>query len=1115
MLPIGRANAAGRTAILLVTACLVVAAIAWLDAAHVARAQSPPSILEVTGVRGGLIVHVGCGDGAGTVALRANDSYLVLGLDREAENVRQARQNIRSAGLYGPVSADLLTGARLPLVDNLVNLVVLEDADSIEMDEVLRVLAPNGTAFVQHDGEWSMTVKPRPEEIDDWTHFMHDASGNAVSNDTVVGPPRRLQWVGGPRWGRHHEHMSSLNALVSSNGRLFYVFDEGSRAAIQLPPKWKLIARDASNGTILWKRDIPLWYTHLWPLKSGPAFLPRRLVALGDVVYATLGLDQPLVALEAATGKTIHTYDQSASTEEVLCDDGTLFLLVNARPPGPDTYTWINPVCWDENKRVDSERPWDRKPRAVMAVDAASGETLWQVESAVAPVTMCADKQHLVFHDGEKIICIDRVTGKPAWESEPVGMRLPLATNFSPTMVLYEDVVLFAGGGGKHEMAGFDAATGKKLWSAKQYRAGHRSAEDLLVIDGLAWTGRMAGRPADNRWTGYDVRTGEVKQEFDPDIESYWFHHRCHRSKATVRYLMPSRTGIEYVDLNDETWDRNHWVRGACVYGVMPSTGLTYAPQHACACYLETKLNGFNALAPAAETPLAVCPESERLEKGPAYEEIRLVSSDLRPGASSDWPTYRHDPSRSGRGATTVPAELTSAWRAELGGRLSSPVIAEGKLFVAAIDTHTIHALDAADGQPVWQFTAGGRIDSPPTIHNGCALFGSNDGYVYCLRASDGVLAWRYLAARSRDRHVAYEQVESVWPVHGSVLVREGQVYCVAGRSVFLDGGMRLCRLNATTGELISETALDERVPETGENFQTTMRGLNMPPGLPDVLSCDDRFVYMRSQKFDLEGKRTELFAGDPSWDEDIAQRSASGQVGEGTHLFSPVGFLDGSMFHRSYWLYGQMVHNGCNFWFRAARYAPSARIMVIDDETIYGFGRQPRYMLWTPAMEYRLFAADKNVRPEAVERVLEGGRELQEKAGSRWIFNRELTKELSVERLSAADVKWSRNEPGLIARALTLADETLFVAGPPDLLDEEAAVSRRWDKNVQRDIAEQDASLLGQRGATLRSVATADGQTLAELTLDSMPVWDGMAAAGGRLYLSLADGSVVCFGGK
>ncbi len=1079
-----------------------------------AAGESAKQILDATGVKGGLVVHVGCGDGKPlgppgglTAALRANDSYIVHGLDADAANVAKARAHIRRLGLYGKVSVERLAGNRLPYIDNLVNLVVAEDLGKVPMDEVMRVLAPNGVAYIKG----KKTVKPRPKEIDEWTHYMHDATGNAVADDTVVGPPRRLQWVGGPRWSRHHEHMSSVSALVSSNGRLFYIFDEGLPASIQLPAKWKLIARDAFNGTVLWKRDIPLWYTHLYPLKSGPAFLARRLVAVGDRVYVTLGLDQPLVALDAATGETIRTYKAAKATEEVICSDGVLFLLVNKTPVKPDRYTWTGPVCWDEGNRVMKTRPWNQQKRTILAVNAETGKELWSRESVVAPVTLSADDRRVVFHDGRKVVCLDRKTGKEKWASEPVKMRLPLLTFYAPTLVLYKDVVLFAGGNGR--MSALEIETGKKLWTGKHHKAGHRSPEDLLVIDGLAWTGRMAGRPADNMWTGYDIKTGKVKREFKPDIKSYWFHHRCHRSKATTKYLMPSRTGIEYVDWRKEKWDRNHWIRGACVYGVMPCNGLTYAPQHPCACYIESKLNGFNAVAAAAKQPTPERPEAQRLEKGPAYAKIENPKSEI--GNRQDWPTYRHDSARSGYVKTAVPAMLKVAWKANLGGRLSSVVAAGGKVFVAQIDAHRVHALDAAGGKRLWSFTAGGRVDSPPTIYQGRVLFGSADGYVYCLRASDGELAWRYLAAPADRKHMAYGQLESVWPVHGSVLVHNAELWCIAGRSAFLDGGMRLCRIDAKTGKGISRTILDEHVPGTKKNLQTVMQGLNLPPALPDVLSCDGKFVYMRSQKFDLKGKRTELFVGNPSWNEDVAQKSASVQTGEGTHLFSSIGFLDGSWFHRAYWLYGQMVHNGCNFWFRAGRYAPSARIMVIDDKTVYGYGRLPQYLLWTPALEYRLFAADKEVKGESVERALKGGQKLKAKAGSRWIFNREITKQLTVKELSAADVKWSRDKPKLIGRAMVLAANTLFVAGPPDLLDEEAAVKRRWDDDVQKQLVEQDAALLGKKGALLWVVSGADGKKLAEYKLESPPVWDGMAAANGRLFLSLTNGKLECWAEK
>ncbi len=1089
-----------KTTIVSVLSALCVV-VALASATH--AATSAGDIFKATGVQGGMVVHLGCGDGKLTAALHSGGGFLIQGLDADAANVDKARKTIAAAGLYGKVSVSQLNGTALPYIDGLVNLVVAEELGKVSMDEVMRVLCPNGVAYVKQGGRWIKTVKPRPKEIDDWTHYMHGPDGNPVANDTVVGPPKRLQWVGGPKWARHHEHMASLSALVSAKGRIFYIFDEGSRASIQLPAKWKLIARDAFNGTILWKRDIPVWYTHIYPLKSGPAILPRRLVAVGDRVYLSLGLDKPLVAIDAASGKTIRTYKDTTSPEEVVFADGVLYLVVDTVPYKKDTFVWDDPVCWTVGNNVIKKRTLGDKERKIMAINAESGELLWSRQTMIAPASLAIKGDKVAYYDSQKVVCLEAKTGKPQWTSEQIDKK-PKAypSQYVPALILCDSVVLFTGG--KHQVIAFDSGSGKKLWNRPQHRGGHRSPEDLLVVGGLAWTGDVA---RSNKWTGYDLRTGETRREFNCDIKGYWFHHRCHRSKATTKYFMPSRTGIEYVDIKKEHWIRNHWIRGACIYGVMPANGLTYAPQHPCACYIETKLNGFNAVGPASKTPIPKCPENTRLTKGPAYGKVGGAAAD-----ASDWPTYRHDAARSGYSKSSVGAKVKPAWSSNIGGRLSSVVVAGGKCFVAQIDAHTVHALNAETGKSVWTFTANGRVDSPPTIYNGCAFFGSADGYVYCVRASDGVLVWRYLAAIADRRHMGFEQIESAWPVHGSVLVRDGEVYCVAGRTIFLDDGMRFCRINARTGKLISETALNDRDPKTGENFQTLMQGLNMPPGLSDVLSCDGKFVYMRSQQFDLKGKRTELFAGNPSWNEAVAQESASKQIGKGVHLFSTAGFLDGSWFHRTYWLYGRMVHNGCNFWFRAAKYAPSGRIMVVDDERVYSYGRLPKHMLWTPSLEYRLYAADKNVNPASIARALEGGKKLQKAGRNYWIFNREITGKMTDDELSATDLKWSQKAPPLIARAMVLAGKTLFVAGPPDVLDEESAVRKRFDPDVQKQIADQQAAMSGKMGSSLWALSATDGKRLAELKLGAMPVWDGMAAARGRLYMAATDGKVHCF---
>ena len=662
-------------------------------------------------------------------------------------------------------------------------------------------------------------------------------------------------------------------------------------------------------------------------------------------------------------------------------------------------------------------------------------------------------------------------------------------------------------------MTAFAAEDGRTLWTAPHHRGGHMSPDDMLVIGGLVWSGAIANGSDSGTFTGRDLHTGEVKMEFPPDIRIDWFHHRCYRSRATDKYFIASRTGIEFIDLQAEHWDVNHWVRGGCLYGFMPANGLTYAPPHSCGCFLESKLFGLNALSadsPGRRLPKFL-PDKARLERGPAYEA--LTPSPLN--SSDDWPTYRHDAARSGATACSVPTELKRQWEVDLGGKLSSLAVAGGKVLLAAIDTHTIHALDASTGKPAWTFTAGGRIDSPPTIHEGRVLFGSADGWVYSLRAADGALAWRFRAAPLDRRLMAYEQLESVWPVSGSVLVQNGSVYCVAGRSAFLDGGLRLLRLDPATGRKLSETVIDDRDPETGENLQTHVQGQDMPVALPDVLSADGRSIYMRSQAFDLDGNRRNI----------APLKLGRGRRGEapnevldevGDHLFSRSGFLDDSWFFRSYWIYGKQVNSNYGGWLQPGHFAPCGRLMVFDDQRVYGFDRKPEYLCNASVQEYYLYAADRQVTDEGIARVQAAARRIDAASKDRGATSSDwaVRKRFSLSEQQAARFHWAEGKPPLQARAMVLAGSVLFVAGPPDVLDEEEALRSPDAPTIREKLEAQTAALTGKMGGLLLAASAEDGRCLAAYELGCMPTFDGMAASGGRLYLTTIDGKVLCLGG-
>jgi hypothetical protein len=94
------------------------------------------------------------------------------------------------------------------------------------------------------------------------------------------------------------------------------------------------------------------------------------------------------------------------------------------------------------------------------------------------------------------------------------------------------------------------------------------------------------------------------------------------------------------------------------------------------------------------------------------------------------------------------------------------------------------------------------------------------------------------------------------------------------------------------------------------------------------------------------------------------------------------------------------------------------------------------------------------------------------------------------------APPKWFQWMPVRI-RAMVAAGDALFVAGPPDVAPED----------------DPYAAFEGRKGARLWAVSTADGHKLNEQTLTAPPVFDGMIAAAGRLYLCTTDGQVLCLG--
>jgi hypothetical protein len=311
---------------------------------------------------------------------------------------------------------------------------------------------------------------------------------------------------------------------------------------------------------------------------------------------------------------------------------------------------------------------------------------------------------------------------------------------------------------------------------------------------------------------------------------------------------------------------------------------------------------------------------------------------------------------------------------------------------------------------------------------------------------------------------------------------------------------MRICRLDASTGRLLSETVIDHRDPKTGYQAKESIRVTDMPGALPDVLSCDGSSLYLRHLRFDLAGRVQESNV---------------------PHLFSAAGFLDDSWWHRTYWLVGTMMGTNYGGWPIVGSRVPAGRLLVLDGNTAYGFGRNQyshtgshigidsetifhygpdRYN--PRETHYQAFAIRRDASPARTEakpqpKTPAKKTEPAPKSPSQPKPKGQARPKAKAGAAGPPQKKYDWVEPlPILARAMVLAGDRLFLAGPPDIFKTDDPV----------------AAIEGRTDGALIVLSSADGKTLAEYRLDRPPVFDGMAAAEDSIYVATTGGKVLRF---
>ncbi len=801
-------------------------------------------IVTASGVKAGLCVHLGVSDGELTAALAkklggGKAAFIVQGLAADPEAVRKAREAIESQGLYGKVSVVRCGFKRLPYADDLVNLAVAADlaallGQGLDAKEVARVLVPRGVlcfggkadagkltsagfADVKTAGAWTVAVKPRPKEMDDWPSFNHGPDQNRVSQDRLVtrGLPTRLRWFNGSRWW----FRDTIRRWVAAGGRLFYTkpaFNSGFTISNYKDAGMTLIALDAYNGLLLWTRSLQR-------SPRGATRQPHDMAAAADRVYLPIDTSGILAALDAATGKVVRTYKDAGPVAGLLLHDGTLFT----------------------------------RGRSNAAIDADTGKILW-TNDTVGVGLIAEGRGYGVQYgkEADKLMCLDPASGKVQWQ---VPLADPSTKYSRPPWLYYRGALVFTHiipriKGQREQkswLVAYSPKDGRQLWEYRPADVKHVPSNRkgfVFGAQGLIWVYVGLAKPkaggSGYAFVGLDPATGKEKVRHDYPYKHVEGHYRCGMHYATERFFMAGT--YEFFEWKTGSIFMANFIRSGCGFsGILPANGLIYTPDRHCKCSTFMQ-KGFTALAPPRKREEAA---ADRLEKGPAYgTPTTNPKSEIR-NLKSHWPMYRHDPARTGATKSTVPTELKLLWEGQAGRGITAPTVAEGKVFVASMDEHRLWALNADTGERLWSYSAGGPIDTPPTIHGGLAVFGCRDGRVYCLRAKDGKLVWRFGAALADEQVVVDGRLESAWPVHGSVLILNDIVYFAAGWHSAQDGGISLYAVRLPSGQLLWKQRYHEGF---GQRSTTVLRKTGFPAGL---LTSDGQMIYMKISKYGVDLK--------------------------------------------------------------------------------------------------------------------------------------------------------------------------------------------------------------------------------------------------------------------
>jgi outer membrane protein assembly factor BamB len=784
---------------------------------------APPAAAET--ISSGLSVVIPATGAPDLIARAQNGRVLVHALTPDPALAARLRAEIDKAGATGLVSVMVWQDfPALPYAEELVNHLVV-DADALPTppseQEIDRVLIPKwGIADLRVKGAWTRKTKPLPAGYGEWTHYYHDHTNNPV-NGEEAGIVTGLRWITGSTTdGENHSYFGS--------GKLVDVVTTQRAYTATL-----ITVREAFNG-------LPVWRKVHGDTKKVSSRRYEPNVIAGDRIIRLRTSAGPLVAVSLTTGE-----------EEVVYEG----MPIHALQPNESMFVPATAAGGVGAMAVVFEGTlYAASGDTLGAFDVQTGKTQWLWKSPEGGFLgyPCIDAQTgvLAVGRGEKAMASSRITafrmnkihgfdrksGRLIWNREsPVPDNVALISSYEGGIYLQTAAHL---GTDKVSLVALDARTGDIRWS--QIDRDMPGVGTMMIYPGRMYVVRSS-------FHAFDLADGTPLGTWSLG------NSRCDVPRGG-RHLINNFGHFLNVGNKDVTlWDRREITRNSCGGASIPAYGLRYSTDNRCSCFDAVR----GRVAQGATPVPPPTPDAQRLVRGPAYARPltrdvpgwnALLGNDRRSGAGGPlksnapkkrWQTVVSQPTGTG----PIPAE----WRDgdNWNGPITPPTVAGGRVYVGESVGHGLVCLNADSGQVLWRFPTDARIDGPPRIARGRVVFGSRDGNVYCLDAADGQLAWRFQAAAAKRWITAFGQMESAWPLRGSLPVIDDLVIAPAGYHPEADGGIHVWALDIGTGAVRWKRVLDRERPTVKFNLAKGTGKEKVPSEAFDAIFQPSRVTNM------------------------------------------------------------------------------------------------------------------------------------------------------------------------------------------------------------------------------------------------------------------------------